>query len=113
MSKNKIFLLPKTKRLLDTLGEQIKLARLRRKYSAEQVAERANISRYTVWQIEKGSPAVSMGAYVQVLFVLGLESDIAKVASEDPLGRKIQDAGLSVAARAPKRKPKTVDNGKK
>jgi hypothetical protein len=54
-----------------------------------------------------------MGAYVQVLFVLGLESDIAKVASEDPLGRKIQDAGLSVAARAPKRKPKTVDNGKK
>lgn len=113
MSKNKIVLLPKIKRSLETLGENIKLARLRRKYSAEQVAERANISRYTLWQIEKGSPAVSMGAYAQVLFVIGLENDIAEVASKDPLGRKLQDAGLSIPARAPKRKSKTSDNGKK
>ncbi len=113
MSKNKMVLLPKVERSLKALGENIKLARLRRKYSAEQVAERANISRYTVWQIEKGSPTVSLGAYAQVLFVLGLENDIAEVASKDPLGRKLQDAGLSVAARAPKRKTKTSGNGKK
>lgn len=104
MNSNTIVLLPKLKRSLETLGENIKLARLRRKYSAEQVAERANIGRKTVWLIEKGMPTVSMGAYLQVLFVLGLDEDITEVASKDPLGRKLQDANLSVSARAPKRK---------
>ena len=104
MNSNTIVLLPKLKRSLETLGENIKLARLRRKYSAEQVAERANIGRKTVWLIEKGMPTVSMGAYLQVLFVLGLDEDITEVASQDPLGRKLQDANLSVSARAPKRK---------
>ncbi len=113
MSKNTIFLLPKLKRSLEMLGGNIKLARLRRKYSAEQVAERANIGLSTLWQIEKGSPAVSIGAYLQVLFVLGLESDIIEVASKDPLGRKLQDANLYVAERAPKLKPTTASNGKK
>jgi transcriptional regulator with XRE-family HTH domain len=113
MSRNTIVLLPKLKRSLVLLGENIRLARLRRKYSAEQVAERANIGRATVWLIEKGAPSVSMGAYLQVLFVLGLDGDIAQVASNDPLGRKLQDAGLTVAARAPKQKTKTQDNGKK
>ena len=101
MSKNKIVLLPKLKRSLETLGGNIRLARLRRKYRAEQVAERANISRYTVWQIEKGASTVSMGAYLQVLFVLGLEGDMAEIATNDPLGRKLQDANLPVRARAP------------
>jgi transcriptional regulator with XRE-family HTH domain len=104
MSKNTIILLPKLKRSLEILGENLKLARLRRKYSAEQVAERANIGRSTVWLIEKGVPSVSMGAYLQVLFVLGLDEDITEVASKDPLGRKLQDAALFVSARAPKRK---------
>lgn len=104
MNSNTIVLLPKLKRSLETLGENIKLARLRRKYSTEQVAERANIGRKTVWLIEKGMPTVSMGAYLQVLFVLGLDEDITEVASKDPLGRKLQDANLSVSARAPKRK---------
>lgn len=113
MSKNKLVLLPKVKLSLTVLGENIKLARLRRKYSTEQVAERSNISRYTVWQIEKGSPAVSIGAYLQVLFVLGLDGDIATVAANDPLGRKLQDAGLTVAERAPKRPPKKPSHGKK
>ena len=104
MSKNVVILLPKLKRLLTTIGGNIKLARLRRKYSTEQVAQRANIGRTTVWQIEKGSPAVSIGAYLQVLFVLGLDTDLEAVAANDPLGRKLQDAGLVVPERAPKRK---------
>ena len=58
------------------MGENIKLARLRRKLTAEQVAERAGISRSTLWQVEKGLPSVSMGTYAQVLFVLGLEKDL-------------------------------------
>ena len=75
----KLVLLPKAQRVLSDLGENIKLARLRRKLSTEQVSERAGISRATLWQIEKGTPSVAMGAYFQVLFVLGLEQDFVKL----------------------------------
>ena len=102
--KNKtISLLPKTQKILDELGENIKLARLRRKMSAEQIAERAGISRTTLWMIEKGTPTVTMGAYLQVLFVIGLEKDLLKVGNDDVLGRKLQDAELHVKERAPKK----------
>ena len=101
--KESIILLPKAQRVLDELGENIKLARLRRKLSSEQVAERAGISRSTLWQIERGKPSVAMGAYFQVLFILGLEKDFLKLGADDELGRKIQDAGLLVKERAPKR----------
>jgi len=69
----------------------------------EQVAERANLSRSTLWMIEKGAPRVAMGAYAQVLFVLGLEKDFLKLAQDDRLGRKLQDANLLVRERGPKR----------
>ena len=97
-------LLPKVQKSIVELGENIKLARLRRKFSAEQVAERANISRPTLLSIEKGLPSVSIGAIVNVLFVLGLEKDIMEVAKDDLLGRKLQDIGLLVKRRAPKYK---------
>ena len=86
------------------MGANIKLARLRRKIGAQQVSERADISRPTLWLIEKGSPQVAMGAYFQVLFVLGLEKDLLKIAADDALGRKLQDANLIIKERAPKRK---------
>ncbi|MCC5905685.1 MAG: helix-turn-helix transcriptional regulator [Balneolaceae bacterium] len=70
------------------------MARLRRKLSAEQVSERADIGTSTLWRIEKGDPGVAMGNYLQVLVALGLDKDILKLASDDELGRKIQDAGL-------------------
>ena len=102
MEDRKTVLYPKTQRILSELGENIKLARLRRKLSTTQITERANISRATLWQVEKGSPSVAMGIYAQVLFVLGLEKDLLKVASDDTLGRKLQDAKLLVKERAPK-----------
>lgn len=102
--KNKKFqILPTTVRILSKFGENIKLARLRRRLSAEQVAERANISRPTLLSIEKGMPGVAFGSYAQVLFVLNLEKDLLKVAADDTLGRKLQDAALTVKERAPKR----------
>lgn len=97
-------ILPKLKRILENLGENIKLARLRRRLSAQQVSERADISRPTLSAIEKGNPNVSIGLYLQVLFVLGLAEDFLKVGSEDELGRKLQDAKIMVKGRAPKRK---------
>ena len=96
-------LLPKAQKVVSELGENIKLARLRRKYSSQQVSERANISRPTLLSIEKGNPNVSIGAYIKVLTVLGLEKDIIEVARDDELGRRLQDANLLVRERAPKR----------
>jgi transcriptional regulator with XRE-family HTH domain len=95
---------PKTAKILKTMGKNIKLARLRRKLSSEQVAERAGISRQTESAIEKGKPTVSIGLYLQVLTALGLGEDLLKVANDDELGRKLQDAKLNVKERAPKRK---------
>lgn len=103
MRSRKPILLPKAQKVVSTLGENIKLARLRRKYSTQQVSERANISRPTLLSIEKGNPNVSIGAYVKVLMVLGLEKDINTVAKDDDLGRRLQDAKLLIRERAPKR----------
>jgi len=105
MSKLKTSLLPNLNRILIEVGENIKLARLRRKLSSEQIAERANISRPTLSSIEKGAASVGIGSYLQVMFVLGLEKDFLKLAKDDELGRKLQDAQLLPKERAPK-KPK-------
>ena len=94
MRSKKTILLPAAKRTMKMLGENIKLARRRRRLSTEQVAERANISRSTLWLVEKGDPSVAMGTYLQILFVLGLEKDLEKVAADDEFGRRLQDAGL-------------------
>lgn len=102
MSKKELFLLPKIERILTETGENIKLARLRRKLSSEQVSERAGIARTTLWSIEKGSGKVALGAYAQVLFSLGMEQDLLKLAGNDELGRKLQDAKILVRDRASK-----------
>lgn len=106
MPKKSTFLLPKTERILSELGANIRLARLRRNITAKLEAERAGISIATLAKIEAGSPSVSMGNYMQVLMTLGLEKDMLQVALDDELGRKIQDAGLSVRRRASKRSTK-------
>jgi transcriptional regulator with XRE-family HTH domain len=98
---NKI--LPREKRILKQLGENLRLARLRRKFSAEMVAERAGISRTTLWNIEKGNSVTSIYTLLKVLSVYGLENDLLKLAEDDTLGRKIQDAKLSVKSRVPKK----------
>ena len=97
-------MLPQLYKIIETLGNNIKLARLRRKLSTEQIAERAGISRSTLISIEKGKTGVAIGSYLQVLFVLGLEKDLLKIAQDDTLGRKLQDAHLQTRKRAPKKK---------
>lgn len=90
--------------MLSDLGENLRLARLRRRLSAQQVADRAGISRSTMQNLEKGSSGVSVGNLLQVLVILGLEKEFADLASNDRLGRKLEDARLTeTRARAPKR----------
>ena len=95
-------LLPKHERLLQEMGENFRLARLRRNLSSEQVAERAGIARNTLIKIENGDDGVAIGYYLRVLIVLGMEEDLRKVAQDDVLGRKLQDAGLTISKRASK-----------
>ncbi len=96
-------LLPKHERLLNELGENIRLARLRRDLSSEQIAERAGIARNTLIKIERGDKGVAMGMYLRVLVALGLQDDLLLVAKNDILGRKLQDAKLTTPQRATKR----------
>jgi transcriptional regulator with XRE-family HTH domain len=76
------------------MGENIKLARKRRKLTTVQVAERASIDRSTLYHIEKGNTSVSIGAYFNVLRVFGLQDDFLKMAADDKFGRKLQDLKL-------------------
>jgi len=94
MSKKKQVLFPKHKEMLKQMGENVKLARKRRKLTQEQVAERADIVRSTLYLIESGSPSVTMGSYFNVLRVLGLQEDFLKLAADDEFGRKLQDLDL-------------------
>ncbi len=114
MGREKIITLPSLQRLLSELGENIRLARLRRRFSASIVAQRAGIARNTLRAIERGDPNVTFGAYANVLLSLGLEKDLRLLAHDDELGRKLQDLNLPVKARAPrtvKHKPaKKKDN---
>lgn len=110
MGRKAVVLLPKHRRILAAMGENIKLARLRRNLSAELVAERASISRATLCNVEKGSPSVSIGTYVMVLHALGMASEFGKIAADDELGRKLQDLNLvSKRRRAPKEQRENTD----
>ena len=96
--------LPSLERILRGVGGKLKAARLRRRYSADMVAQRAGIARATLSRMEKGDPGVSFGNYARVLQALRLEQDLNLLAADDELGRKLQDAELGVRARAPRRK---------
>ena len=85
------------------VGEQIKLARLRRNLSVAQVAERATCSPLTVARIEKGTPTVAIGIYLRVLYALQLDDDILLIAQQDALGRQLQDLALTNRKRASKK----------
>ena len=94
MNTKKQTIFPKYNLVLEKMGENIKIARKRRKLTTMQVAERAAISRSTLYLIESGNPSVAMGAYFNVLRVLGLQDDFLKLAADDELGRKLQDLEL-------------------
>ena len=102
-------ILPATEEILRNMGEQIKLARLRRNLSTQLVAERAGISRATLWKIEKGEPPVAIGMYAAALHALNnLDKDLLLVAKDDELGRQLQDLNLITKKRASRRKKEEV-----
>lgn len=101
---------PQEQRLLSDLGERLRLARKRRKLSNAAVAQRAGISRSTLYKVEAGDAGATLGSYVRVLAVLGLEGDLQQLAADDRVGRKLQDLALDSkpAARRRAAKPAPV-----
>lgn len=85
---------PTEQKILVSLGERIRLARLRRKMSAQLLAERSSISRMTLHRAEKGHPAITLGTYLRILAALQLENDFNLLAKDDELGRRLQDLEL-------------------
>lgn len=93
----------KLEQKMQVVGEQIKLARLRRDLSIAQVAERATCSPITISRVEKGAATVSIGIYLRVLYALQLEDDILLLAQKDEIGRGLQDLRLKQRERASKK----------
>ena len=94
----------KLEQKMQIVGEQIRLARLRRNLSIAKIAERATCSPLTVSCIEKGIPTVAIGIYLRVLYALQLDDDILLIAKEDTMGKALQDLGLKKRERASKKK---------
>ena len=94
MRSKKTVLLPKAVKSLQILGQNLKLARIRRRISSAMMCERAGVSHATLTAIEQGRPTVSMAGYMSVLFCLNMHADIEKVAADDVLGRELQDLQL-------------------
>ena len=94
MKPRKTLLMPKALKSLKIFGQNLKLARIRRRISAAMMCERAGVSHATLTAIEQGKPSVSMAGYMSVLFCLNMHTDMEKVALDDVLGRELQDLQL-------------------
>ncbi len=104
MAKQTLPSFPRYQRLADSLGARVRVARMRRRMSATEMAERMGVSRMTLYSLERGDLSVGLGVLVRALGVLGLEGDLDRVAADDELGRKLVDAAARPARRA-KRTP--------
>jgi transcriptional regulator with XRE-family HTH domain len=103
MSKQTLPTFPRYQRLAESLGERLRLARLRRRMSATEMAERTGVSRMTLYSLERGDLSVGLGILVRALGVLGLEDDLSRIAADDELGRRLADAAIRPVRRTTRR----------
>ena len=84
------------RRSIKKLGQDISAARRRRRLTTALMAERALVGRNTVTRVERGDPAVSLGIYATILFVLGMADRIGSLAdpSTDRVGVLLDEERL-------------------
>ena len=82
------------RQLLAQFGERLRLARLRRRLTAQQVADSAGITRVTLHRAEAGDAAVTMGTYIKVMAAMALDADVALLVRDDTAGHLVPDAQL-------------------
>ena len=111
MAKTIAPLLPSSTELLRSFGDRLRLARLRRRLTAKQVAKRAGMAPMTLRSLERGGAGVTMGAYLAVMQVLGIEKDMDLLAAADSVGRELQDARLPVHSKSPVRAAPSLSAG--
>ena len=99
------------KRALVKLGEDIRNARRRRRIQTQVMAERASITRSTLYKVERGDPGVSLGIYATVLFVLGMLDHLGQVADamHDRTGIDLEDESLPQRIRHRKPRPRSPE----
>lgn len=91
---------PREQRRLEAFGDRLRAARKRRRFAVNTVATRAGVSRQTLYNVENGDPSVTLGTYLRVLAVLGLDAGLDQLAADDPVGRQLQDNRLEPASRS-------------
>lgn len=104
MSRPSRPLFPQTQRRAEALGARLRLARLRRRMSLAELAERVDVTRGTLSRLERGDLSTSLGVLARVLGVLGLEENLDRLARDDELGQRLQDVRLRRPRRTSSRK---------
>jgi transcriptional regulator with XRE-family HTH domain len=97
-------LFPQTQRHAEALGERLRLARLRRGISLNDLAARVDATRITLARLERGDLSASLGLLARVLGVLSLDADLDQLARDDELGKRLQDIRLRRPRRTSARK---------
>lgn len=91
MAMNTPDLTAKSRAIAEQLGVRLRAARLRQRTSQADLARTAGVSVGTLRKLENGSAAVGLAALLSVLEALGVEGDMANVATADPIGRSMLD----------------------
>jgi transcriptional regulator with XRE-family HTH domain len=99
MSNRSIPTYPRYARLAQGLGDRLRTARLRRRLTVTEMAERMGVTRPTLNRLERGDLSVGLSVLVRALGVLGLDEDLAKLAADDELGRRLADSSTTTKRR--------------
>ena len=104
-----LMLPPLVQAQLRQLGDDLVIARKRRRESRRQWAERIGVSEPTLIRMEKGDASVALGIYATALWLIGRSGELAKLASpETDLGAL--EASISAAKKRSARKPISLAN---
>ena len=103
---------PEVARVLEGLGEGLKIARQRRRQSQMDFAERLMISRATLQRMERGDPTVALGPWVTAAWLLGRLSDLQIVFNpdHDEAGKRLERQYLPRRSRQSKKRNGDLDN---